>query len=296
MEFKRLGNTDFNVSVLGFGCMSLKRCSNRESAYLIAQAAATGINLFDTADLYEKGANEEKLGAALKSVRNTVYIATKAGNQWNPDGEGWSWNPRRKHLLKAVEESLKRLQTDYIDLYQLHGGTIDDPFDEIIETFELLKQQGKIRAWGISSIRPNVIREYVQRDSMASVMLQYSLLDRRPEASVLPLLGSSGKAVLVRGALAQGLLVNKAPAEYTGYTAPEVKKLQQMIRHLCGARYTPQQLALAFVLSNPAVSTVVAGIRTREQLEALMPPYITDEAVLTELKHVLPANHYEQHC
>ena len=90
----------------------------------------------------------------MRSKRDQVVIASKAGNQWRADGSGWDWNSSKKHILAAAEESLKRLKTDYIDLYQLHGGTIDDPIDETIEAFEILKKQGKIRYYGISSIRP----------------------------------------------------------------------------------------------------------------------------------------------
>ena len=98
------------------------------------------------------------------------------------------------------------MQTDYLDLYQLHGGTLDDDIDGIIETFEDLKAQGLIRAYGISSIRPNVIREWVKKSNMASVMMQYSLLDRRPEETVLDLLGQNGVGVIVRGPVAKGIL------------------------------------------------------------------------------------------
>jgi aryl-alcohol dehydrogenase-like predicted oxidoreductase len=86
-----------------------------------------------------------------------VIIATKVGNQWRADGSGWDWNPNKDYIISAVEQSLKRLQTDYIDLYQLHGGTMEDPIDETIEAFEQLQKQGKIRYYGISSIRPTVI-------------------------------------------------------------------------------------------------------------------------------------------
>src|ERR1035437_7075729 len=81
-----------------------------------------GINYFDTADLYDKGLNEINIGNALKAKRDQIIIATKVGNQWRSDGTGWDWNPRKDYILKAVEQSLQRLQTNYIDLYQLHGG------------------------------------------------------------------------------------------------------------------------------------------------------------------------------
>ena len=99
-----------------------------EAARLIHQAMERGVNFFDTADLYEKGLNEERIGRILRGKREQVVLATKVGNRWRADG-GWDWDPRKAYILKAVEASLTRLGTDRIDLYQLHGGTIDDPID-----------------------------------------------------------------------------------------------------------------------------------------------------------------------
>ena len=125
------------------------------------------------------------------------------------DQTGWSWDPSKSYIKEAVKQSLKRLGTDYIDLYQLHGGTIEDPIDETIEAFEELKAEGYIRYYGISSIRPNVIREYVKKSNIVSVMMQYSILDRRPEEEALPLLHEHGISVVTRGPLAKGLLSDK---------------------------------------------------------------------------------------
>src|SRR5882724_1023228 len=156
MRYRTLGGSQLNVSEIGFGCMSLGE-DGRSNTALLHRALEKGINFFDTADLYQQGRNETFVGKALHNKRSEVIIATKVGNQWRPDGSGWDWNPRKVYILEAVNQSLSRLQTDYIDLYQLHGGTIDDPIDETIEAFEQLQQQGKIRYYGISSIRPNVI-------------------------------------------------------------------------------------------------------------------------------------------
>ena len=295
MKLKPLGNTGWQVSELSFGCMSLKSSALPECEKLIKHAGDAGINFFDTADLYEKGGNEKLVGQALKPVRKDIFLATKAGNQWRADGSGWDWNPRRDYILSCAEESLKRLQTDYIDLYQLHGGTIEDNIDETIEAFELLKQQGKIRHYGISSIRPNVIREYVERSSIESVMVQYSLLDRRPEEMVLPLLDRHDKGILVRGALAQGLLINKPAKEYLGYGEAAVQRLQEAIGEFAG-QYTPQQLAVQYVLRNPAITSVVAGIRTGGQLEELlMALKPVENAVLKQLSGCLEPLLYTQH-
>ena len=180
MNYKILGNTGVKVSEISFGCMSLGN-NQHENEMLFHYAIDQGINILDTADLYQKGFNEESVGKAIKNKRSEVILCIKVGNVWNPEGQGWHWDASKKHILQAVESSLSRLQTDHIDLYLLHGGTIEDPIDETIEAFELPKQQGKIKHYGISSIRPNVIREYVKRPCIVSVMRQYSLLDRRSE-------------------------------------------------------------------------------------------------------------------
>ena len=178
MVYSKLGSSTLNVSRIGFGCMSLPT-DEKESVAILHEAIDLGINLLDTADIYNDGLNEIIVGKAIKGRRDKVIIASKAGNVRRNDG-GLDWNPSKQHILKCADESLKRLNIDYIDLYQLHGGTIQDNIDESIEAFEILKSQGKIRFYGISSIRPNVIREYIKRSSIVSVMTQYSLLDRRP--------------------------------------------------------------------------------------------------------------------
>lgn len=275
---KRLGKSDLWVSPVSFGCMSL---GENPAVYgdLLRKAVDAGINYFDTADLYNKGLNELYVGEALKPVRKDVVIATKVGNQWRSDGSGWDWNPSKAYILKHVDESLKRLKTDYIDLYQLHGGTIDDPIDEIIEAFEQLKEQGKIRWYGISSIRPNVIREYVRRSNIVSVMTQYSVLDHRPEETTLDLLHEHGISVVCRGTVAQGLLIGKAADSYLQYTDGEVARVSKAIAQIAADLEVPLlTVALAYVWGHPAVATVALGIRTTAQL---------DEAIAT-LRRVLP--------
>ena len=156
MEYRMLGKSTLAVSRIGFGCMSLHEAA-ADNNRLLQAAVEKGINFFDTADLYAQGNNEITVGKALKEKRKQLIIATKVGNQLKKDGSGWTWNPRKAYITDAVNSSLRRLQTDYIDLYQLHGGTIEDNIDETIEAFSILQQQGKIRFYGISSIRPNVI-------------------------------------------------------------------------------------------------------------------------------------------
>jgi aryl-alcohol dehydrogenase-like predicted oxidoreductase len=297
MEYVQLGKSDLRISRIAFGCMSLGD-AYAGNEKILHRAVDLGINFFDTADLYAKGMNETHVGKALKPYRDNVYIASKVGNQWRADGSGWNWNPRKEYILAQVEGSLQRLQIDSIDLYQLHGGTIDDPIDETIEAFELLKQQGKIRHYGISSIRPNVIREYLSRSNIVSVMMQYSLLDRRPEESCLQLLLENNIGVLARGAVAQGLLINKPPKTYLNYSPEEVAQAAAAVKAVSGNERNAAQTALRYVLQHPAVSSAVAGIRTMEQLEeaveALKTPILT-QGEMASLQNPVEPNKYEQH-
>ncbi|WMJ74621.1 aldo/keto reductase [Cytophagaceae bacterium ABcell3] len=296
MQYSTLGNSDIQVSEISFGCMSLGN-DGRLNADLLHQALDLGVNYFDTADVYQQGMNETFVGQAFKGVRDKLVLSSKAGNQVRPDGKGFDWNPSKAHILKAAEDSLKRLQTDYIDVYMLHGGTIDDPMDETMEAFELLKAQGKIRAWGISSIRPNVIREYVRKADIACVMMQYSLLDRRPEEACLELLKNNNISVLARGALAKGLLAGKPEQPYLGYSETEVKKVAEKIKNIASHDCHPSGVALRFALHHPAVATAVVGIRTSEQLiEAVGAANcsVSEQDMIT-LKSVLDPNFYAQH-
>jgi aryl-alcohol dehydrogenase-like predicted oxidoreductase len=297
MEYRKLGRSDLNVSRIGFGTMSLE-LTNPLTKNILLRALDGGINYFDTADLYHHGMNETFIGVAFRGLRHRVILATKGGNQWRADGSGWDWNPSKKYILNCIDQSLGRLQTDYVDLYQLHGGTLDDPIDEIIETFESLQAAGKIRYYGISSIRPNVIREYVKRSSIVSVMMQYSLLDRRPEEEMLQYLLENNVAVLARGSIAKGLLVSKPATSYLNYSAGDVEKAAKAVRSVSDKFHSPFESAIGFVKQHPAVSSAVLGIRTEEQLaDAILAGRFQkfNENKMEILRNALPANQYTDH-
>ncbi len=264
MHRNTLGKSAVEVSEIGFGCMSLGH-DHAENARLLHRALDLGVTFFDTADLYDRGFNEESVGRAFKGMREQVVIASKVGNRWREDGSSWDWDASPAYIRQAVAASLKRLQTDYLDLYQLHGGTLDDDIGGVMATFEDLQKEGLIRAYGISSIRPNVIREWLE-SNMASVMMQYGLLDRRPEEAVLDLLHQNGVSVIVRGPVAKGILSASGAAKVVdGFLdhPPEVlENAREVLRDFETPERTTAQLALRYALSHPAVATVVPGAST----------------------------------
>ena len=268
MKKRKLGNSPLYVSEIGLGCMSLGT-NEQKAANIIATALDQGINYFDTADLYDFGINEQIVGKALQPYRDKVIIATKVGNRWNDEKTSWSWDTSSTYIKKAVKNSLHRLGTDYIDLYQLHGGTIEDDINEVIETFEELKKEGFIRAYGISSIRPNVLNQYATKSSIDSVMMQYSLLDRRPE-EWLPLLNEQEISIIARGPVAKGLLSDKmldklTESGYLDYSYNELKELLPLLQDKLSPRKL-NETALQYVLTNPTVATVIPGASSVEQI------------------------------
>lgn len=302
MKRNRLGKSELYVSEIGLGCMSLGT-DEAKAVSIIHEALEQGINFLDTADLYDAGRNEELVGKAIRNRRADVIVATKVGNRREPGQEGWTWDPSKAYILSAVKESLRRLGTDYIDLYQLHGGMIEDPIDETIEAFEELKKEGLIRYYGISSIRPNVIREYASRSRIVSVMSQYSMLDRRPEEETLPLLAEQEISLIARGPLAGGILTengeSKADKDYLDYSREELPSLRRKLLVLVGdTPRTLAQTAIRYALSDPAVGVVIPGASSIEQLRlnvsASSAPLLTaDER--EAIRALTKANQYTAH-
>lgn len=295
MERLKLPGTEIEISRIALGCMSLKGDFLHDQS-IISSALAGGINFLDTADLYQNGLNEEIVGMSIRGKRDEIVLATKVGNEMNPDGISWSWNPRKDYILKAVEKSLKRLQTDYIDLYQLHGGTNEDRLEETFEAFEILKSQGKILAFGISSIRPNVIRKVMQVDPPSTIMMQYSPLDRRPEETVFQLLEKTETRVLVRGAFAKGLLIDKPEAGFLNFSSNQVKAIRERIKSF---GYAPEAFLIRFGLAQPAVASLIIGASSVSQVEKMLKGFEESLTIPIEiiesLKAEFPTNHYDQH-
>jgi len=298
LKKRKLGSTGPEVSEIALGCMSLPE-DEAAASRIVDAALDSGINYFDTADLYMRGRNEELTGRALGRRRSDVILATKVGNRWTEGEDGWSWDASPEYIRQAVHDSLRRLGTDYIDLYQLHGGTDGDDLDAVIGVFEDLKKEGLIRHYGISSIRPNVFRPFLGNSEAVSVMMQYSLLDRRPE-EWFGAIREVGASVVARGPLAKGLLTSEAAERasrsngFESYSAAELRELAGQFSRLPDSLHGA---ALGFILGHPEVSAAVAGASSAEQLEETLRAYdgMPDAETVGAYAALTKTNRYENH-
>lgn len=267
MNLHRLGKSELLVSEIGFGAMSLGT-EQLKSQYIIDQAIDCGINFLDTADMYEHGLNEEIVGKSIKSKRHQIILSTKVGNVYDEVENTWKWNATKKHIHKAIRDSLTRLGTDYIDLYQLHGGMIEDNIPETIDAFEELVSDGLIRNYGISSIRPNVIKEYIDNSNIVTVMMRYNLLDRRPE-ELFPLLNEKNISLIARGPLAKGILTSKKKitdkVKEKGYLSYQYSDILQLLNEI-EKENTLENVAIPFTLKNNVIGSTLIGASSNEQL------------------------------
>lgn len=268
---KNILKSGIEISELGLGCMSLGT-DYKKAQPIIESAINNGITYFDTADIYDQGVNEEIVGKALKKYQNRddIVIGTKVGNRLTDDGH-MTWDPSKKHIKESVKGSLKRLGLNHLDLYQLHGGTIDDPLDETISAFDELKQEGYIRAYGISSIRPNVIDYYLKNSQIETLMSQFNLIDNRPESLINDVHDKQVK-ILARGPVFKGLLTSKSVdvidekfkngvLDYTqdelGSTIASIKELESNLT----------ALSFKYLTSHDAMGSIIVGASSVEQLE-----------------------------
>lgn len=284
---KNILKSGIEISEIGLGCMSLGT-NYAQAEPIIERAIEHGVTYFDTADIYDKGINEEIVGQALKKYQNRddIVIGTKVGNHLADDGSTF-WDPSKKYIKTAVKSSLQRLGLNHLDLYQLHGGTIDDPLDETISAFDELKKEGVIRAYGISSIRPNVIDYYLEHSEIETLMSQLNLIDNRPEA-LLNAIHAKNVKVLARGPVFKGLLTaNSNHAldskfrdgvfEYSnqelGETIASVKEVES---NLTG-------LTFKYLTSKDPIGSIIVGASSIEQLDENINNYEASKEISFEI-------------
>ncbi|MCD8820118.1 aldo/keto reductase [Staphylococcus gallinarum] len=268
---KNVLKSGLEISEVGLGCMSLGT-DYKTAEPIIDRAIEHGITYFDTADMYDKGINEQIVGKALKKYqqRDDIVIGTKVGNHLKEDGSTF-WDPSKKHIKHAIKSSLKSLGLDHLDLYQLHGGTIDDPLDETISAFEELKSEGLVRAYGISSIRPNVINYYLEHSNIETIMNQFNLIDNRVE-SLLDAIHAKNVKVLARGPVFKGLLtansnnaLDKKFAE--GIFDYNYQELGETIASIKEIESNLTALTFNYLTSQQSLGSIIVGASSIEQLD-----------------------------
>ncbi|WP_187768199.1 aldo/keto reductase [Paenibacillus sp. PL91] len=291
MEYRRLGRTGLKVSEVSLGTMAFGRWIDEQaSATILDLALDHGINLVDTANVYGAGESERILGNLLKERRQDIVLATKVhgrvGEGVNDSGQS------RYHIFKAVEDSLKRLKTDYLDLYQVHRFDPNTPLDETLRALDDLVRQGKVRYIGASNFaawqlaKAHGISALHSLHRFESLQPEYSLISREIEQEIIPFVQSENVGVIVYSPLGRGILSGKyrageAPPEGSRLAAGEQRleellkknaiKLAEAIKPLAQERgLTQAQYALSWVLSRPGITSAILG--------ASKPEHITEAA------------------
>lgn len=310
MRYRRLGNTDLKVSVIGFGSFATGKwlwgddVEDDESIAAVNLALDSGINFIDTADVYGFGHAETVLAKALAGrPRESVILATKGGLVWDDKGNVSRDNSRR-HLTEALDASLKRLRTDYVDLYQVHWPDPNTPVEETLEAMYGFWKAGKIRWIGVSNFDVPLMQASLKVAPVHCLQPQYNMFQRQIEQEILPFCQANGIGVIVYSPLAQGLLTGKFnrnsvfPSNDTRATNPLfqgdefVKNLEivERLRRFAGDRgKTVAQLAVAWTLARPGVHSALVGAKRPSQLAETIPgaDWELTEAELKEIEDIL---------
>jgi len=288
MEYRQLGKSGLKVSAIGLGGNTFGNGADEAAtARIVNRALDIGVNFIDTADVYTRGISEELVGKAVKGRRHEAIIATKVRGKMGdlPNDEGLS----RKHIMDGIEASLRRLQTDYVDLYQVHQVDPSTPIYETLSALDTLVSQGKVRYLGCSNFAAWQICESLWASDrknltpFVSVQPRYNLMDRAIERELLPFCRQYGIGIIPYSPLAGGILTGKykegeAPPPDTragrqdrlrNQLTPDLHaKVGALGKWAQDQGHTAGGLALAWLLSRPEVSTIIAGATRPEQVES----------------------------
>ena len=305
MKYRNLGRSGLKVSEIGLGSLEFgRRLNEQDSVSIISHALDIGVNLIDTADVYSNGLSEEYVGKAIKGKRSRVIVATKFGISTGeyPNDYGGS----RAHIMNAIDSSLKRLATDYIDVYYIHWPDPTAPIEETLRTLDSLVHAGKVRYLACSNFAAWQLCEalWISRtnnlESFVGVQTRYNLIDRSIESELVPCCQRYGVSVIPWSPLAEGFLTGKyqrgkplptgtrlssprtaPPPRATlpgmparpGIFTPVLSdanfdKLEKMQQFAAGRNHSVGELAIAWLLSHPWLSSVIAGVTSSEQLSA----------------------------
>ncbi|HEY0460644.1 MAG TPA: aldo/keto reductase [Pyrinomonadaceae bacterium] len=289
MQKRKLGNSGLEVSALGLGCMGMSfglgpAIEREDAAALIRVAVERGVTFFDTAEVYGPFTNEELVGEALAPVREKVVIATKFGFNNDPDKQpdASPLDSRPEHIKEVAEASLKRLKTDYIDLFYQHRVDPNVPIEDVAGAVKDLIQEGKVRYFGLSEAGVETIRRAHAVQPVTALQSEYSLWWREPEAETLPALEELGIGFVPFSPLGKGFLTGKIDANTTfdstdfRNTVPrfseENRRANQALVDLIGKfaaakNATPAQIALAWVLAQKPWIAPIPGTTKLHRLE-----------------------------
>jgi len=287
MQFRRLGSAGLKVSAIGLGTNQFGgKVSIKKAAAIIHAAMDAGVNFIDTADVYQGGGSEESIGAALKGRRQEALIATKVHNPVEPRGPN-DRGSSRQHILQGLEASLRRLKTDYIDLYQIHRWDKATPIDETMRALDDLIRAGKVRYIGASNYsawqltEANAVARVNGWTEIVSIQPHYHMLERSIEDELLPACKYFNIGLLPYFPLAGGFLTGKyledkaAPKGSRGESSPYVQKymtaenyalLNQLARYAQSTGHTITDLAHAWLLAQPQSSSVISGATNVDQV------------------------------
>jgi aryl-alcohol dehydrogenase-like predicted oxidoreductase len=304
MRYRTLGRTGIKVSPYALGAMLFGAIGNNDydqSLRMIDKALDAGINFVDTADFYSHGESEEIVGRALKGRRDRIVLATKSnlpmGDDPNQRGNSRRW------IMTAVEDSLRRLQTDYIDVFQMHRPDPETDIDETLSALTDLIRSGKVRAIGSSTTPASEIVEaqwVAERRGFERFRTEqppYSILNRGIEREVLPMAQKYGLGVLVWSPLAQGQLTGRSPEDLsrTGHfkhmsDPRRLEAVEQLVPVADAAGLKLTHLAMAFTIAHPAVTSAIIGPRTMEHLDDALAgaDVVLGDDVLDQIDKIVP--------
>jgi aryl-alcohol dehydrogenase-like predicted oxidoreductase len=291
MEQRRMGDSELLCSTIGFGTWEMSTTQYgeidvAEASNAVAAAIDHGITLFDTAEVYGPFHSEEILGKALGKRRNEIILVTKVGFDFDADNKTIGRNSKREHILRHTEGCLRRLNTDVIDLMLIHWPDHDTPFAEPIGALEELKTAGKIRYYGVSNFTVEMMEECERHGHLTANQVGYHLYDRRMEAQVLPYCLQHNIGYMAYGSLAFGLLTGAFTPETTfvewdwrskgkAFGLPlferddflrELRVTERLKTLAADHGRSVAQLAIAWVLGNPAVTVALVGMRNAHEL------------------------------
>jgi len=287
MQKRKLGNSNLEVSALGLGCMGMSfgygpARDEQEMISVIRSAVDLGVTFFDTAEVYGPFTNEELVGKALSPLREQVVIATKFGFHIDANGKQAGLNSRPEHIREVAEASLKRLNSDAIDLFYQHRVDPNVPIEDVAGAVKELIQEGKVRHFGLSEAGVQTIRRAHAVQPVTALQSEYSLWWREPEAEIIPTLEELGIGFVPFSPLGKGYLTGKIDENTTFDStdfrntvprfAPEARKANRALVDLLGSiaqrkSATPAQIALAWLLAQKPWIVPIPGTTKRHRLQ-----------------------------